>query len=835
MARPYQTNLTAGEISRQASARFDRDFYGAGAAAIENMFVMIEGGATRAPGGLHVGGAKDDDAYTRMIRFVKSDEGVVMIEAGADYLRFWDAFTHQRLEDPNGPIEIAGFDAATLPKLYWFQSADVMYFTSKNGDMQPKALVRFADDDWQLSDYDIREGPFLPPNLDARVMKANNSVGSVTVDLADGFTPKHVGARFRLFTAYQGVPFQQWESEEEGLKALDQRVYQGRVYAVVGSGTASNSPPVHEEQTVSDGGGNISWTYLHDLAGVVRITNVQGVGQAQAVVESRLPDNPIETTRWAEGYFSDARGWPFVGGIFQERQIFAGGPLYPDTLWLSRVNGYNEAYADFKQSAGGGEVNDDHAVVRTLADGEVKRISWVIAGKQVVLGHAGGIVAVGGPSLNEPITPAGASAALEDPPPGTYFKARAVRAGDSIVYASTSGRKVIALNPIDFSYQTLTARARNKGARRFIEFAYAGEIDYRIYALREDGRVFACAFDREQGVVAWSTLFPAGHLNGDGARLDSIAVAADETGRDRLWYVVARTINGVTRRTIEVLEIDYDAEERLPDEAVFADAAIRFDNWNADEAKTVRVVHAQGQSSAKRGQVVTLHAVGHSFDASWAGREIRLRRRHAPEREGDVVGEVAAQVLAPQSAVAQARLLTDVAEGLHDVALYQFAMAETSISGLDHLEGETVGVWGDGADMGDFDVAGGAIELDESVARASVGLRKKFRLKSLPIVGMRRDGVTKGKTTRASRVYADLLDCAVEGADVRLVTDNEKQNSEKMVPRNSDDLVTLAAGLRSGQIAQPLAGGKAKTIELEIEGDGLGPFTILAMGVEYET
>lgn len=57
--------------------------------------------------------------------------------------------------------------------------------------------------------------------------------------------------------------------------------------------------------------------------------------------------------------------------------------------------------------------------------------------------------------------------------------------------------------------------------------------------------------------------------------------------------------------------------------------------------------------------------------------------------------------------------------------------ASTTITGLDHLEGESVVVWGNGKDLGTFTVASGAVTgLSESVTSAVVGLTYTARYQS---------------------------------------------------------------------------------------------------------
>lgn len=88
----------------------------------------------------------------------------------------------------------------------------------------------------------------------------------------------------------------------------------------------------------------------------------------------------------------------------------------------------------------------------------------------------------------------------------------------------------------------------------------------------------------------------------------------------------------------------------------------------------------------------------------------------------------------------------------------------TSVSGLDHLEGETVRVFADGAQRAEAVVAGGAVTID-AADDALVGLPLRAYAKSLPFeIEARGGGSTKARRKTAGRVIVDLVDTA--GADI---------------------------------------------------------------------
>jgi hypothetical protein len=84
--------------------------------------------------------------------------------------------------------------------------------------------------------------------------------------------------------------------------------------------------------------------------------------------------------------------------------------------------------------------------------------------------------------------------------------------------------------------------------------------------------------------------------------------------------------------------------------------------------------------------------------------------------------------------------------------------ATTSISGLDHLEGETVQVLADGAVQPSKVVTGGAITLDRAASVVHVGLQFDSRLVPMRLEGGSQLGTSQGKTKRIDGLVIRFLD-----------------------------------------------------------------------------
>ena len=84
--------------------------------------------------------------------------------------------------------------------------------------------------------------------------------------------------------------------------------------------------------------------------------------------------------------------------------------------------------------------------------------------------------------------------------------------------------------------------------------------------------------------------------------------------------------------------------------------------------------------------------------------------------------------------------------------------AATTISGLDHLEGETVSVLADGATHPDKTVSSGSITLDRSANKVKVGLSYTSLLQTMRIDAGSQNGTSQSKTKRIYEITARLYE-----------------------------------------------------------------------------
>jgi hypothetical protein len=153
-----KTNFSSGEVSPLIVGRTDITRNQNGYAEGNNFIVQPSGGLTRRMGTIFIRGVKHPTKKTRLIPFQFSDSESFVLEFGEEYIRFYS--DHEILLDGGSPYEVStGYQENELDDLYFCQSADVLYIAHKN--YRVKTLARFDTLDWQFGNAVFEDGPYF--------------------------------------------------------------------------------------------------------------------------------------------------------------------------------------------------------------------------------------------------------------------------------------------------------------------------------------------------------------------------------------------------------------------------------------------------------------------------------------------------------------------------------------------------------------------------------------------------------------------------------------------------------------------------------------------------
>lgn len=136
-----------------------------------------------------------------------------------------------------------------------------------------------------------------------------------------------------------------------------------------------------------------------------------------------------------------------------------------------------------------------------------------------------------------------------------------------------------------------------------------------------------------------------------------------------------------------------------------------------------------------------------------------------------------------------------------DSGLTYSGSAATNITGLDHLEGQTVSILANGAVHPDKVVSSGAVTLDFSVTKAHIGLNFTSTLQTMRIDAGGTEGTAQGKTKRIHEVVLRLF------RTVGVLVGSSETEIDRIPFRSSAGAMTSATPLFTGDKEIEFRGG----------------------------
>lgn len=147
---PYyllQCSFAAGEISPEVANRVDLDKYNSAVLKARNCHIRPYGPIYKRPGMRFVARTKYSDKKSIIVPFNGAGDADYLLEIGHEYIRVHKDGQYLGVELATPYIE------NTLTNLRFTQSADTMFIAS--GDYPVKQLIRYSDDRWEFSDFEI--------------------------------------------------------------------------------------------------------------------------------------------------------------------------------------------------------------------------------------------------------------------------------------------------------------------------------------------------------------------------------------------------------------------------------------------------------------------------------------------------------------------------------------------------------------------------------------------------------------------------------------------------------------------------------------------------------
>lgn len=581
-----KTAFTAGELAPSLYARTDLAKSQIGAKLLRNFFVHPHGGASNRAGTIYVGRCRRQDYPVRLIPFEFNTLQTYMLEFGHEYMRVikdggyvleaaknitaitqaspgvinsnahgfvngdWIFLTgiggmtqlngvvglaanvtanNFQLQTLDGvPINTSGYTAYTsggtaarvytiatpyngndLFEIRYAQSADVM--TLCHPDYSPRDLTRTGHAAWTLTT--IISTVILPPT----------GVG-VAASIATAST---TGYRYRVTAV-----------DVNGVESL-----------VSASGSIAN---IQAMSTTSGQYMTVSWTgsvgavtyniYRQrevpgGIASAGSLYGFVGSSTTTSFVDANISPDFSLTPPIAKDPFA-SNNWPGVVSYYEQRKVFGGSTLNPQTMWFTQPGNYT----NFNTSD---PTRDGDAITATIVAAQVNQIRHFVPLGQLVVLTSGGAwnVTSGSGDVLAPSTvtvkPQAYSGCSDVPP---------LIVNTDILYVQARGSTVrnLSLNAYTDSYNTGTDMSILSNhlfyGHQIVDWTYAEEPFKLIYAVREDGTFLMFTYLREQDVYAWTSADSLGDSGQDKVKAIS---SINENSEDAVYMVVERTIPGV--------------------------------------------------------------------------------------------------------------------------------------------------------------------------------------------------------------------------------------------------------------------------------------------------
>ena len=841
------TNFTGGELSPRLDGRNDLTKYSSGCKTLENLIVYPHGAAARRPGTSFVAEVADSDNKTRLVPFefsttqtymlefsnlkirVYKDNGSVlegdktisgitkanpavvtanshgysngdevvitavagMTEVNGKRFLVADKTTNTfELQDKDGvDINSSGFTTyssggvsnkvfeittpyttAQLFDIKFAQSADVMYITHPSHEVAK--LSRTGHTTWSLDEVSFTKGPFQDPNITTTTLTPSNaSTGSRNIT-ASAITGINGGVG--------------WLATDVG-----RQIHFNGGYGVI---TARTSATV----------------------AVATITTA--FTNANAIAD------------WYLGAFSDTTGHPSCVTFFEQRLVFAGTTNQPQTVFFSKSGDYENMDANLT-----GTISDDDSIVYTIASNQVNAIRFMTATRTLIIGTAGGEFTVSGGGTDSAVTPTNILIKKQSNHGAANVDAIAV--GNATLFLQRAKRKIreLAYNfDVDgYLAPDMTILAEHITEGGLTQIAYQQEPNQIIYAVRGDGELVGLTYQREQQVTAWHR-----HIFGGIFGTATITVTDYANIKNGTRIVLKKsdgtttTFTSATSATSGFFHNATSNNQTATNLKTLIDADSNFTATVSSNVVTIKEVVSTGLD------YLTIS----SFDiarlaATSEGKSICESVAVIPTDDTEYQVYVIIKRTVNGSSRRYVEYLNNVdftetdntTFNYLDSALAYSGTAVTTLSGLDHLEGQTVHILADGATHPTKVVSSGSISLDRSSTNVKVGLGYNSILQTMRLDAGSQNGTSQGKTKRIYEITVRLYE------SVGVEVGPNLSDMERIPFRTSSDVMDQGIPTFTGDKAVEFRGNYDTDGFIFVRQTQPLPLTVLSLYPELQT
>ena len=812
-----QATFGRGELSPKLHSRADLDHFKMGLKACENFLVMRQGGLKRRPGTQFIGEVKDSSKPVRLIPFIFSASQAYVLEVGDYYFRVYA--NGGRV----GSVEVATpWAAADIFALDYDQTNDVLDVVHKA--YPPQRISRVSNTTWQVAGVATKDGPYLPLNATGTSMTPSatgNAVPKMTAaNLPSGIASATMTqAGYDAYKVFDQDTTTAWSSGSNNPAAIEydfatSKIIVGYSIQAADLDPARDGPAAPKTWTFEAYNGS-SWVVLDSQFGQSNWSTTEmrfySFVNVNAYTNYRL--NIIQNNGYNTGIW--------LGGL---GMVEDAGTATPISITASSVVGVNK---------GGGFSSAD--VGRTIS----------LLGSNAIFSP----FTITGFTSATVVSAVLAGAPLQTAQTTTQWKFSAwgTTPGWPAHVCTFEGRKI---------YARTNAQPSGVWATKSGSYGTALDFGVSVPIVSDDAISLQLADPNEIGWISEGQSMAVGTTG-----------SARTLGRDSLQnpflalnfrQTVVSSYGSQPVRPVKVGNSTIFASlfGRALREFVLSQDGVTYDTPDITvlsehlfASGIVQIAYAQEPDSIIWSVNGNGELIGLTYEKNQAMAGIH---RHFLPGAGGFVESVCTIPGQDRTEVwlVVRRIINGVTkryierlaapfEGSFtppsdawylDCALQYNGAPTTSVSGLAHLESQTVSILADGAREADTVVSGGGVALPSKrhASKITVGLAYRSRARTLPSSLSIGDGTGLGRRKKIMRAIVDLLDAG----SLRIVS--TASAAEELVLRAETDNLGMAPPLATGFSDVRLDSNWRNGDEIELVNDGPLPATIRSLTLSFE-
>lgn len=268
-------------------------------------------------------------------------------------------------------------------------------------------------------------------------------------------------------------------------------------------------------------------------------------------------------TRWQLSAWSASDGYPIAVGFYQARLAWGGSTTQPRTIWASE-----SANSNYESHHLSDPLQENDAIAAEMTGNQVSAVVWIEEMGELIAGTRGAIRVLGPAAQAEPFSSYNIQSRQASALGASSVQPLVTDTG--LLYVDRYRKRLVSFRPAEgggYMAEDISWWSDHLLKGQVIDIAFQEDRFNVAWMVMEDGSLVACTYLPEYGVIGFTPVV----IGGTDVAVESVA-AIPSPGGAAVYLIVKRTINGATRRYLEVMAPRFETGDTV-DDAVFLDSA----------------------------------------------------------------------------------------------------------------------------------------------------------------------------------------------------------------------------------------------------------------------